>query len=114
VRAKFTLFTGVHMRNMQTSLLLYFIEVWFGCKLSLLSLLGCAYEEYADEFTFYFYFYQSLVREFTFFQTHHPDLWAHLRVEYSNKESTFKFRKNSHNLEDPLDLPNHKLRVLKC
>ena len=65
------------MKNMQTSLLLYFIEVWFGCKLSLLSLLGCAYEEYADEFTFYFYFYRSLVRvkvEFTFFQTHHPDL----------------------------------------
>jgi len=45
---------GVHIRNLQTSLLLYFIEVWFGCELSLLSSLGCAYEEYADEFTFYF------------------------------------------------------------
>jgi hypothetical protein len=40
-------------------------------------------------------------------------LWAHPRVEYSNKESTFKFRKNSHNLEYPLDLPNHKFKTIR-
>src|SRR5882762_859512 len=39
-------------------------------------------------------------------------LWAYLRVEYSNKESTFKFQKNSHNLEYPLDLPNHKFKMI--
>jgi len=39
-------------------------------------------------------------------------LWAHLRVEYSNKESTFKFRKNSHNLEYPLSLLNHKFKTI--
>ena len=38
--------------------------------------------------------------------------WAHLRVEYSNKESTFRFWKNFHNLEYPLDLPNHKFKMI--
>src|SRR5882762_4362141 len=42
----------------------------------------------------------------------YSSLWAHLRIEYSNKESTFKFRKNSHNLEYPLDLPNHTFKMI--